>query len=233
MLNEKLLAEALALNNQKFLDEMPEVQKPHRFSNHFERRMKHYIRAQKKYSGKVWMERTLRYSSTAAAVILCFFTLNFVSAKVFDVSLWNLITGSDSGYTQLSFEQKETSTTKETIVAKNYRITEIPDDYQPVEDESTDSEWIHQIFVSDQGDSIVYLEGPITEELLVDIESGAKNQQMVGDKSVSYEIQDDSIVAYFIDDKYYHMLTIEGKNATIETVNQVIGALEEVHENEK
>ena len=240
MLHEKELIEALKLNNQRFMDEMPGECKTHEFSERFERRMNHYIKAHKTYNGNIWLERFVRYSSGVAAVVLCCIVINFVSVKAFDINLWHIIAGYESGYTQLSFERNGNETVDadmpvntENSVTQRYCIGKVPEGYRDVTENSPDEEWTNQVFVTEGGDSIVYLEGPVSEELLVDIESGEKKIQTVAGKKVYYEIKEDSIVAYFVDVKYYHMLTIEGKDANPETANKIISALEKIHENEK
>ena len=84
--------------------------------------------------------------------------------------------------------------------------------------------------LTDNSNRIMYVEDTISKDILIDIESGKKQKKMVGDKTVYYEKQKESIVAYFIDDKYYHMITVSGKDASEVFVNKVINNLEEYND---
>lgn len=229
MISEKTLAEALAHNNQKFMEQMPQVKNPHGFSAGFEKRMKPYLKAQKKYGGRIWMERVVRYSSVAAAVVLCSVSINFISAKVFDVSIWKMITGHKSGYTQIAFEKDSTS--KEQIHSERYEIAKIPEGYKIIENESGEER--HQVLLRlDEQGSITYIEGNITEQVLIDIASENQHKEYVGDKEVFFDEKEDVLTAYFLDDQYYHLVTIQGQDASKKMVCEIIRNLKGVKADE-
>lgn len=225
MIDEKILKEALILNNKKSMDEWAKMNDQHEFSPGFLRRMRHYLNAQKKYSGRVWMERLVRYSSVAAAIIISVISINMVSAKVFDVNLWKIITEKTKEYTQVSFEKEKV--TAKGKVEKRF-VVKMLDGYKEISNSLNDG--VRVQVLKDNSKRIMYVEDTISKDILIDIESGKKQKKMVGDKTVYYEKQKESIVAYFIDDKYYHMITVSGKDASEVFVNKVINNLEEYND---
>ena len=225
MISEKTLSEALALNNENFMERMPKVKEPHRFSKSFERRMNRYMKAERKYGGSIFMERAVRYCATAAAMVVCLVSLNLISAKVFEQSIWNMITGNKSGYTQVSFEKA--SETKQELTGQHYRLAEIPKNYE-VTMSVPKGEHLEILVRKDGTGSISYVEGDVSEQVVADIASKKQKQEIIGGHDVMIAEDDESITACFVDDRYYHIVTIQGRDASMEMVRKIISTLEGV-----
>lgn len=222
-IDDKVLAQALINNNDLFMKKLPTNMEIHNFSRSFERKMRHLINADKKYGGKLWVERFVSYSSKVAVTIMCLFTINFVSVKAFDANIWEMIVTKTEEFFNINFSKPESSKV-DTNIAR-LKIANIPEEYKKQEEYQSDNLSV-QSFASDDG-TITYTESLINETADVNIEGGESKIKQVGNWQVNYITGEDSITAFFTDDKYYHIVEIQGANANEEFLDKIIEELEE------
>lgn len=227
-IDEKLLAQALANNNSRFMETVSLGIEEHSFTNSFERKMKHLIDANKKYGGRIWLEKTIRYSTQIAAVILCFIAVNFVSVKAFNLNLWNMIVDATSQFVNITFDKQSE---EKVCASEKLQIVNIPEGYTLLN--ATDGmannqqgELYVQIFTSDEG-TITYTETLISESINIDVESGESFEEKAGDRTVTCIEQDSSITVIFTDDVYCHIVEIQGKDANVQFALNIIEEMEE------
>lgn len=222
-IDDKVLAQALINNNNLFMENLPTNMEIHNFSKSFERKMRHLIIANNKYGGRLWMERFVSYSSKIAVISMCVLAINLVTAKAFDVDLWGIIIIKTEEFFNVNFSRPENSTVD--INVARLKIAKIPDGYKLQEEYQSENLSV-QSFVSDKG-TLTYTESLISETADINIESGESTIKQVGNWQVNYITGEDSITAFFTDDKYYHIVEIQGADANEEFLDKIIEELEE------
>lgn len=222
-IDDKVLSQALTNNNDLFMENLPTNMETHNFSSSFERKMRHLIIANKKFGGRLWVERFVSYSSKVAVVIVCLFAINLVSIKAFDMNIWKTIVTKTEDFLNINFVKPEKGDINTNIA--RLKIANIPDGY--IQQEEYQSENLSvQSFVSDNG-TITYTESLIKETADVNIASGESIIKQIGKWQVNYITGEDSITAFFTDDKYYHIVEIQGKDAREDFLGKIIEELEE------
>ena len=225
------LKEALFMYNETFMQKMPDIVEAHNFSERFERKMSHLIKAEKKFNGKRWVEICVRYTTSIAAVILCFIVVNVFAINAFNVNLWNKIVDNTTEMINIRFENNRESKTRPSdntnIVSDGikYRIKNAPKGYE-LKDNYNSGELFVQSFTSDNG-TITYTESPISSGANVKIANGETKEKMVGTKEVTFIYKENRITAYFTDNAYYHIVNIQGSDANEETAINIIENLED------
>lgn len=222
-IDDRILAQGLINNNNLFMEKLPTNVETHNFSKSFERKIKHLINANKKYGGKLWVERFVSCSSKVAVTIMCLFTINFATVKAFDINIWQMIITKTEEFFNFNFAKPENSNVGNNIA--RLKIANIPQGYKVQEEYQSDNLAV-QSFISDSG-SITYTEGLISETADVNIESGESITKRIGNIQVNYITGEESITAFFTDDKYYHIVEIQGADANEEFLDKIIEELEE------
>ena len=229
-LDERALTKALINQNNFFMESLPAEIELHNFSGKFEKKMNRLIVADKKYGGKIWLQRAMEYTAKAAVIAVCLVTVNFISVKAFHLDLWKMIFSNSKEFIQINFEKETTiAGTNEsgTAMSSNpvrLKIKEVPNGYTLEEDYGTD-EMTVQYLVSEKG-SITYTESLITETANVNIAQGTQQKGVVGNYQVSYIIDKDKVTAFFCDDEFYHIVEIEGEDANKSFADEIIKKLE-------
>lgn len=223
MLDEKLLIEALKLNDEMSYGKLTEEVEPHKFSKKFEKKMNRLMRTNNYFGGHQWLERSVRYVATAAAVVACFMAVNFTAVKAFNVDIWQTVVEYGKDYLGISFEKNEYTEEKG---SQNLRFDMAPEGYEKVDEEITD-ETVTQFFDKDGKNQITYLQTLADEGLQIELEIGTVSEGEINNWSVNYVERKDYIGVYFIDDKYTHTLIVEGIDANKEYVNKILKQLKE------
>lgn len=223
-IDDKVLVQALVKNNNLFMNNISTNMEIHNFSKSFERKMKHLINAEKKYGGRLWIERFVSYSYKVAVVIMCLFTINFVSIKAFNLNIWNIIVTRTEEFVNINFNNAISGNFDTYSI--RLKIVNIPKGYKKQEEYFSENMSV-QSFISDNG-TIAYMESLISETADVKIESGKNSTKLMGNWQVNYITGEDSITAFFTDDKYYHIVEIQGNDANEEFLNKIIEELEEL-----
>lgn len=222
-IDDRLLTQALINSNNRFVENIPSEMETHNFSRRFERRMRHLILADKKYGGNLWLEKIVSYSVKAAAIILCLLSINYVSVKAFDFNIWNAIITKTGEFLNINFEE-----TKEDIIGTKsvrFKIVNVPDGYTQQEEYRSENMSV-QHFTAEKG-TITYTESLISETADINIESGRSVRTYIKSHEVNCIMAEDSITAFFTDDKSYHIVEIQGADANQEFVEKIIEELEE------
>lgn len=222
-IDDRLLTQALINRNERFMESLSTDVEAYNFSGRFEKKMRHLIVAEKRYGGNLWVEEIVRYSANAAVLVLCLIGINFVSVKAFDINIWNAISTKTSEFLNINFEKAE-----EDIVgtkAMRFKIVDIPEGYIQQEYYSSENVSV-QHFTSENG-TVTYTESLISETADVNIESGDSIVGQIGSLHVRYIFAEESITAFFTDDKYYHIVEIQGADANKEFAREIIEELEE------
>ena len=222
-IDDKLLTQALTNSNNRFMDNLPTDMEIHSFSTGFARKMKHLVDANKKYGGKLWVERVVNYSVKVAIIILCLITINFISVKAFDVNIWNIIITKSGEFLNINFKKPRND-----FVGTNFtrlKIVDVPEGYEQQENYYSDNMSVQQFIT--KGGSITYTESLISETADLNIENGNRFIEQIGDWQVSFITRENSITAFFVDEKYYHIVEIQGVDANEEFAGIIIEELEE------
>lgn len=224
--NDTVLAEALKKYNNAFMEELPMVAEPHSFSKKFEKRMSQLLRANKKFGGRRWLERSVRYATGFAAMVVCLLAVNTISIHAFHINLWEIVVDSTGDLINLKFKNGE----KENIdIPKeggtHFKIANIPNGYSQA-DYYTSEELVVQVLQSNNG-TITYTEGLLTESADVNAYKGEQETETIGAKEVTFIYGENNITALFTDVKYYHIVEIQGQDANKKTVAEIIKGLEE------
>lgn len=226
--NEELLTQAFINCNNRFMEELPESIEVHGFSRRFEKKMSRLISADKKYGGRIWLERFTTYAVRVAVIVMCLITINFVSVKAFGVNIWQVIVTKTEQFININFIEQEnegSDISKKTRVFARMKIANIPEGYTQKEFYREDNMTVQHL-VGDNG-TVTYTESLITETADVNIATGKQETGIVDGYEVSYVIKENSITAFFSDAKFYHIVQVQGKDANIEFANQIIEELEE------
>lgn len=222
-IDDRLLIQALINSNDRFMEELPEVKEAHDFSRRFEKNMNHLISASNKYGGHIWLEKCIRYATKAAIIAVSFLAVNFVSVKAFDFDIWQVVVTKTTEFININF-RKVDETEKQSRFFR-YKMKVIPDGYEQQEFYQAENMSV-QHFISDKG-TITYTESLITETANVNILSGAREQGEAGNHEVSYIAGEESLTAFFCDEKFYHILIIQGEDANRNFADKIIEELEE------
>lgn len=222
-IDDRMLTQALINSNKRFLESLPTDMEEHVFSKTFERKMKHLVTASKKYGSNLWLERFITYAAKAAVIVVCLITVNFVSVKAFDFNIWNVIITKTGEFLNINFEKPADDIIG--MKAMRLKIVNLPEEYKQQEMYQSDDLSVQQ-FVS-EGGTITYTESLISETADVNIESGIASTEKIGNWQVSYIAGEDSITAFFTDEKYYHIVEIQGVDANEEFAGKIIEELEE------
>lgn len=232
-LDDDLLVSALKIYNDHTMSTLPDIIDQHNFSRRFERRMERLKRAHKKFKGSLGIERFHRYTTRIAMVIFCFSIVNIVSINAFDLDIWNTVYRRVDGLMKVQFTAKKENETVVNVDTK-LKIVSVPEEYQK-QDEYFSEDMSVQNFRSDDG-TITYTEGLITENADVNItvkkskSADAKVEEekkiSVGAKEVTLCYGTDHITAFFKDNKYYHIIEVQGKDANEKFVTEIIQKLE-------
>ncbi len=223
-IDDKLLTRALINNNNRFMEELPDSTGIHKFSRKFEKKMHRLISADSKFGGHIWLERMSRYVTKIAVTVACLVMINIVSVKAFDVNIWQVIVTKTSRFIHLNFNMQDEKINIDTSAIR-MKIVNIPDDYTELEFYQTNNMTV-QHFTSENG-TITYTENLITETAEINIAMGNQDTGNVGNWSVSYVTSEDGITAFFQDEKFYHIVQIQGRDANKEFVDRIIEELEE------
>lgn len=222
-IDDKVLTKALINSNKLFMDELPTNMEVHNFSHRFERNIRHLTNAEKRYGGKLWLEKMVSYSAKVAVLIVCLFAVNFVTIKAFNVNMWDVVITKTEEFLNLNFSKKETTVVSKSIA--QYKIKSIPKGYVLNQEYESDNLFV-QNFKSENG-TITYTESLLNETANVNIENGESVTKQVGNWQVNCITGEDSITAFFLSDKYYHIIEIQGVNTTEEFLVNIIEELEE------
>lgn len=221
--NEDILRKAFIKNNEIFMDNLPENVEIHAFSKKFEKKMARFITADNKFGGKMWLERSVRCISRLAVLVICFVMINFVSVKAFNFDIWQVIVTKTDEFIHINFTKNVSQ--KQDTESKRLKMTQIPKGYVEVQSDFSDNMSV-QIFTSDRG-TITFQETLISENADVNIYQGSTDKELVDGVEVSYVIREDTMTAFFSDETYYHILSIQGSDADKDFAKQIIKNLEE------
>ena len=229
---DSILIQALKMDNDIFMDELPEIVETHNFSGRFERKMRHLIRANNTFNGKRWLEICTRYVTEFAAIIICILVVNIISIQAFHINLWEVVVDSTGDMINIRFRDNKESVSDKQEVAKNkesesihLKIGSIPEGYSQQEFYSTD-ELVVQILESNYG-TITYTESPITKTADINIAKGKSETEMIGTREVTFVSGENNITAFFTDAMYYHIVEIQGQDANKKTAIEIVKNLEE------
>lgn len=221
---DDVLSEALKNINHKFMNELPDEAEEHIFSKKFIRKMRRLLRANQYFGGCLWLEKTARIAAASAAVIICFIGVNQVSVRAFDFNIWQAIVTKTNDFVNIHFikDRNETETVQESHRCK---IIIPPEEYIFVNDDVMDNMTVQNL-VSDKG-TISYIESEITETAdiyITAVENG--EDEIISGWKVTYIHGEQVITAVFYDEQYYHIITVQGEDASRSFVNRIIEALE-------
>lgn len=229
---DSIFIQALKMNNDIFMDELPDIVESHNFSGRFERKMRHLIRANHTFNGKRWLEICTRYVTEAVAVIICILIVNTISIQALHINLWEVVVDSTGDMINIRFRDNKESASEKQEVAKNkesesihLKIGSIPEGYSQQEFYSTD-ELVVQILQSDYG-TITYTESPVTKTADINIAKGKSETEIIGMREVTFVSGENNITAFFTDVKYYHIVEIQGQDADKKTAIEIVKNLEE------
>lgn len=223
--SEEILAEAFANVNDKFMNDLPENIEPHLFSRGFERKMKPILRANRKFKGRIWMERTVRYASIAATMVVCLLAINQVSVKAFNYDIWEAVITKTKDIITIHFE-KEIEEPR--ISGKGYKlkISNLPEGYELTNEVEMEKLTIQNL-KSDRG-TVSYIESEITTSVNIYSEASLNSHyEEINGWQVTYLQKDGKYVGIFTDEEYYHIVEVQGEDANIEFINEIIRGLEE------
>lgn len=222
-LNDEVLKQALILYNEETMNQIPDIIDIHDYSYRFEKKIKRISRAQKKFGGNILMERCTRYCAKIAVVVLCFIAINVTFVKAFDFNIWQMVVTKTEDFININFEENKNDNNK--VATKgNMMITNIPDGYKK-ESEYFSKKLSVQQFVSDNG-TISYTEGPVTDTADLTAKGSQTKTVTVGAKEVMISFGDENITAVYNDDKYYHTIEVQGKDANEKFITKIIAELE-------
>lgn len=191
--------------------------------------MRRLISVEKRYGRRIWIGNSIGYVTKAAVVIICLIAINFVSVKAFDLNLWQTIVTKTGEFIHVSFKNQNNENVEETSVdiysePIRMKISKAPKGYKQQEFYYAENMTVQQL-VSENG-TITYTESLITETVDVSMAKGQKETDSVRGYEVSYFIDEDSICAFFCDDEFYHIISIQGDNANRKFVDKIIEELE-------
>lgn len=222
ILDDDVLKQALVLYNEETMNQIPDIIGIHNYSYRFEKKIKRISRAQKKFGGNIIMERCTRYCAKIAAVVLCFMAINITFVKAFDFNIWQMVVTKTEDFININFEENKNDNNK--VATKgNMMITKIPDGYKK-ESEYFSNELSVQQFISDNG-TISYTESPVTDTADVTVKGTKTKKVTVGAKEVMISLGEKNITAVYNDDKYYHTVEIQGKDANEKFITKIIAEL--------
>ncbi len=223
--NDELLISALKICNENAMNGIPDIIDRHDFSHKFERKIERINRANKKFHGNLKIERIVRYTTGIAAVLICSIVLNGLVIRAFHVNLWNTAYNKVGEFLNIGFVPEIESETVNSIDTK-LKMVSVPDGYKKQEEYFSENISV-QNFRANQG-TITYTEGLITDSADVNIlsESTEGKNVIVGAKDVLLICGKDNITAFFKDNKYYHMVEVQGTDANENFVIDIIKKLE-------
>lgn len=222
--DDKLLTSALKICNENAMNRIPDIIDRHEFSRGFQRKIERMNKAHKKFRGSLGIERVVRYTTRIATIMVCFIVLNAVVIRAFHVDIWNVVYDKIGAYTRIGFTQK-TETETIDIIDTKLKIVSVPDGYKAEEEYFSENMSV-QNFRSDAG-TITYTEGLITESANVDILEETEGKKLiVGAKEVTLIDGENNITAFFKDNKYYHIVEIQGADANEKFMKDIIEKLE-------
>lgn len=223
-IDDNLLTQALINNNNQVMAELPESTELHKFSRRFEKKMNRLISANSKFGGHIWLERVTRYVTKIAVTAVCLVMVNFVSVKAFDVDIWQVIVTKTSQFIHINFDRENESADFNSSAVR-MSVVNIPDGYTEQELYQADNLTV-QHFTSENG-TITYTESLITETAEINIATGNQISGNIGCWRVSYVINENDVTAFFQDEKFYHIVQVQGEDANKEFVDKIIEELEE------
>lgn len=226
-LNDDILTGALKVCNDNAMKSIPDIIDPHNFSSKFERKMERIIRAHRSFHGSLKIERMIRYTTRLAGVVICFVLINVLSINAFNYNLWETAYQKVGEMINIGFISNETDNT---VVETDTRlkIASLPTGYEKQEEYFSNNLSV-QNFKGEKG-TITYTEGLITEtaDVNITVKKGKSetNKIMVGAKEITLAYGDDNITAFFKDNKYYHIIEVQGADANEAFVTDIIQKLE-------
>lgn len=222
-IDDRVLTKALINSNGRFMESLPTEIEAHNFSKSFERKMNHIILTNQKYGGNLWIERFVRYSAKAAVIILCMITINLVSVKAFDFDIWKAVVTKTGEFLNIHFEKSQDDMIG--MEAVRLKIADVPDSYEMQQDYCSENLSVQHL--TSEGGTITYTESLISETADVNIESGSSSGEQIGRWEVKFVASEDSITAFFTDEKFYHIVEIQGTDANKDFALKIIEGLEE------
>ena len=223
-LRDEILIEAFKMYNDAFIDEIQKNVEPHVFSGKFTRKMRRLIISQKKFGGRMWLARTTELVTKAAVIVLCLITINTISVKAFKFDIWKTIVTETEKYFNINFEKEKENisdryTSKERLkIKEDSRFTEIEfysDDFSTMQ------------LLEGDAVTISYIEGSITETADINLSRGEMTIRKIDGREVTFVIDEGYAMALFTDDTYYHLITMQGVDATKDNLIEIINNLEE------
>lgn len=224
-LNDDILTSALKICNDNDMNSIPDIIDTHHFSRKFERKMERVIRAQRSFRGSLGTERAIRYTTRLAVAVMCFVLMNAVSINAFHYNLWNAIYNKASDMINIGFASNET---EHAVVDTDTRLKIVlpPVGYEKKEEYFSGNISV-QNYESSNG-TITYTEGLITETADVNMRAkkGGTEKISVGAREVTLSYGEENITAFFKDNKYYHIIEVQGADANEKFVTDIIQKLE-------
>lgn len=223
--DDKLLISALKICNENAMNRIPDIIDRHEFSRRFQRKIKRINKANKTFRGSLGIERMVRYTTRIATIVICFVVLNAIAIRAFHVNVWDVVYNRVGDLMQIEFTP-EREVESVNVMDTKMKIVSVPDGYKKEEEYFSENMSI-QNFRGDDG-TITYTEGLITESADVNIllEQAEQKKIAVGAKEVILAYGEDNITAFFKDNKYYHMVEVQGADAEEEFVKDIIEKLE-------
>lgn len=224
-LNDDILTSALKICNDKDMNSIPDIIDAHHFSRKFERKMEKVIRAHRSFWGSLAIEKVVRYTTRLAVVVVCFVLINVASINAFHYDLWNAAYKKVGEMININFSSNETEhVTMDTDT--RLKIVSPPAGYEKKEEYFSENISV-QNYESNNG-TITYTEGLITETADVNmrVEKEGTEKISVGAKEVTLSYGKENITAFFKDNKYYHIIEIQGADANKKFVTDMIQKLE-------
>lgn len=224
-LNDDILTSALKICNDNDMSSIPDIIDAHHFSGKFERKMARVIRAHKSFRGSLGTERAVRYTTRLAAAVLCMVFVNVVSINAFHYDLWNAVYHKAGDMINIGFASNET---EHAVVDTDTRLKIVspPAGYEKKEEYFSGNISV-QNYESSNG-TITYTEGLITETADVNmrVEKDRTEKISVGAREVTLFYGKENITAFFQDNKYYHIIEVQGADANEKFVTDIIQKLE-------
>lgn len=225
-ISDEVLIEALKQNNDRFMEELPDEIEAHAFSEKFEKNMNRLINQNSQ--AKVF--NFGKFTTRAAVIIFCLLSIHMVSTKAFKVNYWKVITEKTEEFINIGFRKKYVSSNDTSTENVNSRRRlkikkEDIEGYDVIEYYSEGDSTV-QILCSDNS-SISYNESLIDDTEEISLATGEVLMEKVGEFEVTFISDEEQVIAFFTDDFYYHIVTIQGEDATVEFAKKVVSVLEE------
>ena len=233
MNSQELIKKAFEQYNENNVVRLPDIIPVHGFYNRFEKKMNRLIKTQNTNNRRGWAKTCTKWLATAAVIAISLFTVNHISATVFNYNIWEAIVGSKGQQVQVEFEKSKDGSGQNSVPSKHLKLDMMPKTYGLTDSRISEdfSVYICEMYDFYKSDNIngtvTYTEMLIDEGLKAIGKDGEKSEGIVGQWKVNYVQNQDSIVAYFLDNKYCHTIVVQGANADKEFVNTLIEGMGE------